>query len=222
VHRAVAELLAENGHQRLRVSEVARRSGVHPATIYRRWGTAEALALEVAAARLDVDSPVPSTSSLVSDLVTYAARAARSIQGPQGLAFLRATIAAGDAGDTETLRRAEEILVRRGSQLEEMLRRSKERGEPSLSATDVVDGIVAPIYLRTIFGIGGVDRAYLLHLVEAVIRGAVSHEAGRGLPSVSATQRWLGPDGSGSDRTGSADGTAPALKRPSGRPVTDH
>lgn len=109
----------------------------------------------------------------------------------------------------------------RGSQLEEMLRRARERGEPTLTATDVVDGIIAPIYLRTIFGIGGVDKGYLLHLVEAVIRGAVSRDAGKGLPSVSATQRWpdRDPGGSGREGAGSAGRGAAAGKRPSGGAV---
>lgn len=198
VHEAVAALLAENPSGRLRIAEVARRAGVHPATIYRRWGSAEALALEVAAARLEIDSPVRATGSLVADLVTYAGRAARSIKGPQGLAFLRATMAVGEAGDTETLRRAEQVLVRRGSHLDEMLAKARERGEPALTSSEVVDGILAPIYLRTIFGIGGIDREYLLQRVEAVIRGAVSRKPGRA---------------QGTQAKGTADAIPPAADR---------
>ncbi len=175
VHRAVTELLAEQGPERLRIADVARRSGVHPASIYRRWGTPQALALEVAAARLDVESPVPDTGSLVRDLLTYAMRATESIRSPDGLAFLRATIAAGDAAG-ETLDRARDVLIRRGSQFDAMLDRARDRGEPSLDSTDVVDGILAPIYLRTIFGIGGIDRVYLLARVETVVRGAMLRE----------------------------------------------
>ncbi len=175
VHRAVTELSHEQGHERLRIADVAARAGVHPGSIYRRWGTPEALALEVAAARLDVESAVPDTGSLVRDLLTYAVRATESIRSPNGLAFLRATIAAGDSS-AETLDRAREVLVRRGGQIEAMLDRARDRGEPSLDPTDVIDGILAPIYLRTIFGIGGIDRDYVRGRVETVVRGAVLRE----------------------------------------------
>ncbi|WP_448062351.1 TetR-like C-terminal domain-containing protein [Cellulomonas hominis] len=118
---------------------------------------------------------MPDTGSLVRDLLTYAVRATESIRSPNGLAFLRATIAAGDSSD-ETLDRAREVLVRRGEQIDAMLDRARERGEPSLDSTDVVDGILAPIYLRPIFGIGGIDRDYVRGRVETVVRGAVLRE----------------------------------------------
>ena len=159
VHQAVNDLLAEGGAGRLTVAGVAARAGVNPTSIYRRWGTPEALVLDVEAARLQVNSPVPDTGTLRGDLLAYADSATVDITRPGGLAFLRAVIAAGETRDPATPMRA------RGAQIQAMLDRARDRGEPALRTVDVLDGILAPIYLRTLFGIGGLDQACLAALV---------------------------------------------------------
>lgn len=165
VHQAVTDLLAEGGAERLTVAEVAFRAGVNPTSIYRRWGTLEALVLDVEAARLQVNSPAPDTGTLRGDLLAYAAGAARDITRPGGLAFLRAVIAAGQTRDPTT----SAPMRARGAQIQAMLDRARDRGEPALHSTDVLDGILAPIYLRTLFGIGGLDQARLAALVDRTL-----------------------------------------------------
>jgi AcrR family transcriptional regulator len=178
VHQAVNDLLAEDGAERLTVAGVASRAGVNPTSIYRRWGTPEALVLDVEAARLQVNSPVPDTGTLRGDLLAYAASAARDITRPGGLAFLRAVMAAGDAGalrprssgaDEAPGPRTSAPMRARGAQIQAMLDRARDRGEPALHSTDVLDGILAPIYLRTLFGIDGLDQARLAALVSRTL-----------------------------------------------------
>lgn len=148
--------------------QVAARAGVHPTSLYRRWGTIEALILEVAVSRLTEESPLPDTGELRADLLTYAQRAARDVGRPDGLAFLRMVLAVSDAGESRHDPRAR-LLGARGAQIQVMLDRGIERGEASLSYTDVLDGILAPIYLRSLFHVGGVDDPYLTHLVDHLL-----------------------------------------------------
>lgn len=176
VHEAVADLLVERGADGVTVTEVATRSGVHPTSIYRRWGTLDALLLDVAVAQLEQDSPVPDTGTLRSDLLAYARQAARGVNRPDGLAFLRTVITAtatatatppdiaGGDGDPRA-----PFLAARGAQIQVMLDRAAIRGEVSLQYTDVLDAILAPIYLRSLFSVGGVTDTYLATLVDHLI-----------------------------------------------------
>src|SRR5271168_5422754 len=76
VHDAVNELVGQGNPRQVTVAEIAERAGVNPTSIYRRWGTLEALVLDVEAARLP---PIPDTGNLRGDLLAYAATAAREV-----------------------------------------------------------------------------------------------------------------------------------------------
>ena len=169
VHAAVTELLADPDTE-LTVAAVAARAGVHATSVYRRWGTLEALVLDVAVARVSDASPMPDTGNLRADLLAYAHQAARDLAEPDGLAFLRAVISTPQA-TVETgphPRPAPEagFLAARGAQIQAMLDRAAGRGEPSLHYTDVLDVVLAPLYLRVLFGLDGINDTYLAGLVE--------------------------------------------------------
>ena len=87
VHQAVTELVSERGYGNFTVGEIAARAGVADTSIYRRWGSLQALLADVALTRLNAQSPMPDTGSLAGDLRTYAANVAREITGPDGLAL---------------------------------------------------------------------------------------------------------------------------------------
>ena len=166
VLEADAEVLAEHGPGGVTVAEVASRAGVNPTSIYRRWGGPEALLVEVEVERLTRNWPVPDTGSLRDDLATYARRAAASLDGPNGLAFLRAVLATVDNEQTEAPR---QFIRLRGEQIQTMLNRAA-GGEPRLDYSDVLDGILAPIYLRRMFGRDWRNEAELDKLVDRVLR----------------------------------------------------
>ena len=85
VHDALNELVAQGNPRPVTVAEIAERAGVNPTSIYRRWGTLEALVLDVEAARLQVNSPIPDTGTLRGDLLAYATRAAKVYEGIEPL-----------------------------------------------------------------------------------------------------------------------------------------
>jgi AcrR family transcriptional regulator len=165
VHDAVNDLVTHGNPRQVTVAEIAERAGVNPTSIYRRWGTLEALVLDVETARLEVNSPIPDTGTLRGDLLAFAANATKDITRPGGLAFLQAVL--GVREDREPQRSAP--LRERGAQIQAMLDRARDRGEPALHQTDVYDGILAPIYFRTLFGVGGLTKARLAAFVDRTL-----------------------------------------------------
>lgn len=131
----------------MQVSDIASRSGVNATTIYRRWGSIDALLLEVAIADLNQHRPVLSTGDLRSDLLAYAHQARAGVEAPGGLGFLHAIIAAaadpilGASGTTA-------LMQGRLEQFQVLLDRAGR--EIALTPIDVVDGLLAPIYLRAL------------------------------------------------------------------------
>src|SRR5262245_48062783 len=90
VHQAVIELLEEFAADDVTIPLIAERSGVHQATIYRRWGTVPVLLQDVVEPGPARTSPLPDTGSLRGDLELYAAGVAASLSGPFGVLMLRA------------------------------------------------------------------------------------------------------------------------------------
>ncbi|WP_329485326.1 TetR/AcrR family transcriptional regulator [Kitasatospora sp. NBC_01246] len=170
---ATAELIAEHGHARISIAQIAERSGVHQTSIYRRWRSTDAIVLELAVERLSATSVIPDTGTLRGDLVAYAHGAASSIEGPDGLALLQALVAL-PAGSADAGLDPRTVLAPRGRDLQDMLDRAVARGEPQLHLMDVLDGIVAPLYLRVLFRIGGIDEAYLDSLVVRTLAAAAT------------------------------------------------
>jgi len=163
VHDAVLGLILED-RGRIQVADIAARSGVHPTTIYRRWGTVEALVLEVAVDRLGAASEVPPTGSLRDDLLAYATRLNEGTHGADGLALLHAVVTASAANrgqDHGFLH-----VRRRGIEIQAMLDRHP---DTSVTLENVFDGILAPIYMRVLFDLGDIAASYLEDLVDRLL-----------------------------------------------------
>ncbi|MES9512060.1 TetR/AcrR family transcriptional regulator [Streptomyces sp. NPDC000609] len=168
VHRAVTELISERGYGNFTVGEVAARAGVADSSIYRRWGSLETLLTDVALTRLNTQSPMPDTGSLAGDLRTYAAQVAREITGPDGLLLVRLAVALSSNGE-QGLRARDDFRVERTRQLQSMLDRATERGEHAPDALDVLDHLMAPMYIRVLFGMGPLAPEYVDGLVDRLL-----------------------------------------------------
>jgi AcrR family transcriptional regulator len=168
VHQAVTDLISERGYSGFTVGEIAARAGVADSSIYRRWGNLEALLADVTFNRLNAQSPMPDTGSLEGDLRTYAANVAREITGPDGLAVVRLAVALSGNGQ-EGSKAAEDIRAKRMGQLQSMLDRARDRGEDAPDAYGVLDHILAPMYIRVLFGMVPLDPEYIDGLVDRVL-----------------------------------------------------
>ncbi|MFD9701713.1 TetR/AcrR family transcriptional regulator [Lentzea sp. NPDC059081] len=169
VHQAVTDLVAERGYGGFTVSEVAARAGVADTSIYRRWGNVEALTIDVALHWLTTESPVPDTGTLAGDLRAYAGKVVQDVTGPNGLAVLRLVVALSAAGSSGEQAK-ETFLAERSRQMRVMLDRARDRGEPSLEVADVLDHVLAPIYVRVLFGAEPFPSGYADALVDRLLR----------------------------------------------------
>ncbi|MEU8246779.1 TetR/AcrR family transcriptional regulator [Nonomuraea sp. NPDC048916] len=145
VHEAVMDLLGEADWDSLSIAEVAERSGVHQATVYRRWGTLSALIDDVVTERLSQASPMPDTGSLRGDLEAYAVRLAEDVAGPLGGLYVRAAQVGTRADDSPV------YMADRAAQLQAMLDRAVERGERPPTLLELLEVVIAPIYYHAIF-----------------------------------------------------------------------
>lgn len=156
VHQAVRDLVAEHGREGVSIHAVAARSGVHEATIYRRWRDVDTLLIDAEVAGLEVEDPVPDTGDLRTDLRQWAAATAASLSRPGGFVFFHAVAAAVErssrAHDGWQHQRAARYVAERGGQVRLALDRARARGETPPDSATVLDRVLAPLYLRAAFG----------------------------------------------------------------------
>lgn len=164
----MTDLIGERGYGNFAVGDVAARAGVADSSIYRRWGGLETLLTEVVLTRLNAQSPMPDTGSLDGDLRTYAAQVAREITGPDGPAVLHLAVALSSSGQ-QGLRAGADLRAERTRQLQSMLDRARERGEPAPGALDVLDHVLAPMYIRVLFGMVPLTPDYIDGLVDRLL-----------------------------------------------------
>ncbi|MEU7834325.1 MULTISPECIES: TetR/AcrR family transcriptional regulator C-terminal ligand-binding domain-containing protein [unclassified Nonomuraea] len=146
VHETVLDLLSKEDWDSLSIAQVAERSGVHQATLYRRWGTLGALIDDVVTERLSQGSPVPDTGTLRGDLEAYAVQLARDVAGPLGPLYVRAAQVGTRVHDDR-----QPYLMDRAVQLQGMLERAAERGESAPELLELMEVVIAPIYYHAIF-----------------------------------------------------------------------
>ncbi|WP_176818851.1 TetR/AcrR family transcriptional regulator [Quadrisphaera sp. DSM 44207] len=168
MHDAVRAVIAEHGSAHVTIAEVAARSGVHPATIYRRWGTPAALVLDVAVEHVNAASPLVGTGDLREDLSAYARSAVEGVDRPGGLGFLRAIIAAVE--DPGTGRdRALQLIAPRVERIQALLDAAGPAAA-GLTPADVVDGLIAPIHYRSLLtGTADLAPADVARLVDNLV-----------------------------------------------------
>lgn len=164
VFEAASALLAERGPAALTMTDIAERAGVAATSLYRRWGDVGALLLEVVVEQLTRERPLPDTGSLRGDLRVWARSIALSLKSAQGSAFFKVMVAnAARTGAREPSHVG--ALEPRFKQIEVMLHRARQRGEQAPSALDVLDFLLAPLYVRALFGMPG-TKAFAEHLVD--------------------------------------------------------
>lgn len=173
--RTAAALLTERGFDGFTVEEVARRSGVGKATIYRHWPGAFALAVEAYGDTVTDAVPVIDTGDLEADLTDQVIRLAAFYASPAGRVATELIAAAitqkhGDAlvrGKFFDRRRRETaVLIDRGSRAGLL--------HGGLDTELVIDLVFGGVVFRLFNGMGPLDdaeaRAYAAAAVAAVVR----------------------------------------------------
>lgn len=173
VHEAVIALLHERSCEELSIPAIAERSGVHQATIYRRWRNVPALLDDVITEHLTRAAPLPDTGSLRGDLDAYAAGVNQGLAGPFRALILRAATADVRADNAPALAGT---LTERARQLRHMLDRAQARGESPPTLDEVIELVLAPLYFYALFAhpMGSPDPQ---QLVDRLLTFSTKHEA---------------------------------------------
>ncbi|WP_328540556.1 TetR/AcrR family transcriptional regulator [Streptomyces sp. NBC_00344] len=152
VHQAVVDLLSDSQGADLTIPAIALRAGVNHTSIYRRWGSREALLADVVITRLEQHWPLPDTGTLRGDLTQWAAAGAASILKPEGRLLVRA-VALSMPGSAQARGERAQHFQRRTHAIERIRDRAAARGENPPPLDQILDQLIAPLYLRAIFGI---------------------------------------------------------------------
>ena len=162
--------VTENGLARATVAGVARRSGVHETTIYRRWLTRENLFVDAMLARSAEAVPAPDTGSTRGDLLAIVHAVIAYVMAPAGRAALHAAALQSDQPRSAALAA---FWAGRLDALTPVVQRGIARGElrPDTDAALLLEVLVAPVHARLLLTSAPIDDALAERLVDLVLDG---------------------------------------------------
>jgi AcrR family transcriptional regulator len=166
---AAFDELAENGAAAATVAGVARRSGVHETTIYRRWVTKEKLFVEAMLSRSADEIPTPDTGSIRGDLLAVVRAVIAYVTSPVGLAALH--VASLTVDDQLDPRHA--FWAGRVKALRPVVERGIARGElrPDTDAGLLLETLIAPLHSRLLLTGEAVDVQLGERIVDLILDG---------------------------------------------------
>ena len=153
------------------VAGVAKRSGVHETTVYRRWVTRENLLVAALLERSADAIPAPDTGSIRDDLLAIVREVLAYVGSPAGTAILRAAMLPVDDAYTEARKG---FWAHRLDALAPVVARGIERGELR-AGTDgrlLLEMLIAPIHGRLLLTGEPVGDELAERLVDLALNGA--------------------------------------------------
>lgn len=165
---AVTAELAEVGYAGMTMESVARRAGTGEVSVYRRWPTRLALAIEAAYRLIELPEPPPEPSTLRADLVAWLTAIAQQMAGPAGEAFRG--IVAESLSQTGHGRLADVTRGTGSGQFRQLLDRARRRGEPVRDDLPALLEQVPSSLLQHRFLVHHeVDQDYIEQLIDDVV-----------------------------------------------------
>jgi AcrR family transcriptional regulator len=170
---AAFEELAANGFDGATVAGVAKRSGVHETTVYRRWATRENLFVAALLDRSADAIPAPDTGSIREDLLAILREVIAYVRSPVGKAVLRAAVLPVDEAYADA---RQAFWAQRLHALSPVVTRGIERGDlrADTDAGLLLEMLVAPIHGRMLLTGEPVDDDLAQRLVDQVLTGVAS------------------------------------------------
>lgn len=171
LHAAFDEL-GEKGYAGFSMEAVARRSGVHKTTVYRRWPTREALVIDALDSRSDRYSLVPASGSVRADLRAFGLDVFSKLSSRHGKAMLKSLVAAVDESP-EVLDKVRSFWRERLDVGAAVVARGVARGElpPETDADLLIEALLAPIYLRVLLSGQPVTDEFLEQVIDLLLDG---------------------------------------------------
>ncbi|MFJ8750311.1 TetR/AcrR family transcriptional regulator [Streptomyces sp. NPDC102441] len=171
---AVRAELAEGGHEGLTMEGVATRSGVHRATVYRRWRDVGGLLVDVIDAAGEIDWQPPDTGSLRGDLTALNQEIQESlvVQPSFAVALMAASFHSEQAARAQT-----QLWADRYARCEILVERATGRGELPAQHTDARSLLIAataPLYHQLVLLRAEADPRLPERAAQAAVLAAVA------------------------------------------------
>ncbi len=176
VHRRILEatrvLLGEGGYSNLRLEHVAARAGVGKATIYRRWGSKEALTQELLAELAGPHIAVADSDDTRTELLDAVLNPMRAITETSFGPVIRALLSqiAGNPVLGDPFRAT--VVQARRAEVARVVNRGIARGDlrPDVDVDVATELLVGPVYFRLVFG-GELTVDFANRVVDSVLCG---------------------------------------------------
>jgi AcrR family transcriptional regulator len=152
--------------------QIAARSGVSKATIYKWWPNKYAVAIDAFLSEILADSPDPDTGSARRDFTLWLCGLCHFYTGPSGRVFAQLIGEAQFDPDVAAELQVGLIHTRRET-LKAIWDRGVARGElrPEVDADIAIDLIIGPALYRLMIGHAGLDDAAAHAIVDTAMRG---------------------------------------------------
>ena len=167
---ATLTALRTRGLDDLSITQIAQRAGVHPTTIYRRWGGRSNLALDAVLSETEAEIPAPDTGSLRGDLLAVVRGIAAFLRTPLGELVVRLALRR-DLPEYEAARGG--YWAQRFRSGAALFERARARGELRANVDPVLalETLIGPMYVRMLMTGEPLDDALLVRCVDLVMDG---------------------------------------------------
>jgi AcrR family transcriptional regulator len=147
---ATLEVLGEQGYEAAELPEIARRAGVHPTTVYRRWGTKAQLVGEALIERAATLSPTPDTGALRTDLERLLLDGAALVHAPPVRALFEVLMAHSTDLSTEVAAARDRFWAAHLEEARGIVDRAVARSELPVGTDPaaLIDLVIGPALLR--------------------------------------------------------------------------
>ncbi len=168
VFDVIKRAMREQDWSTLAISDIAELVGVNKTTIYRRWNNKERLIADLLDSISDAYPSPPDTGDVVLELTLVSEYLARFFETPFGRSLVTASVASSEPALESAVRRYWADLL---GKVAWVVRRAINRGELSTDTdpAEVVESMIAPIYLRVVVTGEGVDREAIGRIVRRVL-----------------------------------------------------
>lgn len=173
-----ADLLDERGFSGFTIDEVARRSGVSKATIYKHWSGGYDVAVDAYGDSVTDAVPVLVTGDVVADLTGQIVRLAEFYASPRGRVAAQ-LMAAGTMQERGPELLREKFFAKRRTDTLALVEQGKANGQlrGDLNSELVIDLLFGPIVFRLFNGLQPLDAGNAAELTHLALRAVVPDPA---------------------------------------------
>lgn len=165
-------MLNEVGFMDLTIEGVAARAEVGKPTIYRRWKTKAALAMDAFLEAVNPEIAFPDTGSVIEDFRQQMYKIVKLMNSPRG-EVLASVIGCGQADDELIEAFRENWLTPRREDAKRIFQRGVDRGElrEDINAEVAIDALYSPLFYRLLLKHQPLTDKLVNELVDVVMKG---------------------------------------------------